>query len=231
KCNLCEACFRECRFDAVEYDNENNTYKVNTLSCEGCGVCKLVCKQNAVSLISHINGEWYISETRFGPMSHAKLGTAEENSGKLVSLVRNKKNDLAVKYKIKNAIIDGSPGTGCPVIASITGADYAVIVTEPTVSGIHDLLRILDVTEHFKIKSGVIINKYDLNIDKTREIKKIINNEQIDFLGAIPYDKKITEAQVKGLSIIEFDKDSNITNSIKEIWENIKSNAFNGVKV
>ncbi len=230
RCNLCEACYQECKFDAIEFDDDNNTYKVNKLSCEGCGVCELVCKQGAVSLIPHINGEWYISETRFGPMSHAKLGIAEENSGKLVSLVRNKKNDLAVKYNIKNAIIDGSPGTGCPVIASITGADYAVIVTEPTVSGIHDLLRILDVTKHFSINSGIIINKYDLNIDKTREIKKIVNDKQIDFLGTIPYNKKITEAQMNGLSIIEYDNESNISNSIKEIWENIKSNSFCGIK-
>ena len=226
QCNLCEACFQKCVFGAIEFNNENNTYEVNPISCEGCGVCQLVCQEKAVSLEPHINGEWYISETRFGPMSHAKLGIAEENSGKLVSLVRNKKNELAIKYSIKDAIIDGSPGTGCPVIASISGANYAVIVTEPTVSGIHDLLRILDVTNHFNINSGIIINKYDLNIKKTREIKKIIDDKQIDFLGTIPYNKKITEAQVNGLSIIEYDKDSSISNSIKEIWKNIKANLF-----
>jgi len=226
RCTLCEACFRECIFDAIEFDNDNNTYKVDKLSCEGCGVCRLVCEYGAVSLIPHINGEWYISETRFGPMSHAKLGIAEENSGKLVSLVRNKKNELAVKYNINNAIIDGSPGTGCPVIASITGADYAVIVTEPTVSGIHDLLRILDVARHFNINAGVIVNKYDLNTNKTEEIKKIVDNKQIDFLGTIPYNKQITKAQVNGLSIIEYDKESDISNSIKDIWENIKSDLF-----
>ena len=229
KCNLCEACYRECKFYAIEYDND--AYNVNKLSCEGCGVCQLVCKQGAVSLIPRINGEWYVSKTKFGPMSHAKLGVAEENSGKLVSLVRNKKNELAFKYDIKNAIIDGSPGTGCPVIASITGADYAVIVTEPTVSGIHDLLRILDVTRHFNINSGIVINKYDLNIDKTKEIKRITEERQIDFLGTIPYNKKITEAQVSGLSIIEYDSQGNVSNAIKEIWENVKSNLFCKIKV
>lgn len=229
KCISCGRCYEVCRFGAIikDYEEDGALYMVDSKSCEGCAACAIVCPTNAIEFKTAINGEWYISDTRFGPMSHAKLGAAEENSGKLVTLIRNKKNQLAAKNNINLSIIDGSPGTGCPVIASITGTDYAVIVTEPTVSGVHDLKRILDVIKFFSIKSGVIVNKYDLNIDKTNDIIDIVKEYDADFLGKIGYDKSVTKAQMKGLSIIEY-VDNETTNEIKTIWSKVKENVNMG---
>ncbi|MFW6297838.1 MAG: P-loop NTPase [Desulfosalsimonas sp.] len=226
-CVGCGECFEHCRFDAIKQaeHNNNRVYQVDEVSCEGCGVCRVVCEYDAVSLDVCVNGEWYLSETRFGPMSHAKLGVAEENSGKLVTLVRNKKDELAGKHGLQRALIDGSPGTGCPVIASITGTDYALVVTEPTVSGIHDLYRVLDVIKFFNIKSGVIVNKYDLNQEKTREIIGITQETNSEFLGAIPYDKSITKAQLKGLSVVEY-TDNETTAAINDIWQKISRSVY-----
>lgn len=227
KCSGCGECMRQCRFDAI-YEitkNEKTICAINDMSCEGCGVCCLVCPIDAVRCEPAVNGEWFVSETRFGPMSHAKLGVAEENSGRLVTLVRNKKDKLAEHKHIKNAIIDGSPGTGCPVIASITGADHALVVTEPTVSGIHDLKRVLDVIRFFRVPSGIVVNKSDLNLEKSEEIQSIAKEYGSDFLGMIPYDKQITEAQVKGQSVVEY-TNGEITQTIQSIWERIKKCCF-----
>ncbi|MBN1697144.1 MAG: 4Fe-4S binding protein [Spirochaetales bacterium] len=228
-CTGCGACMTACRFDAIQTESKDSSivYRVDGVSCEGCGTCGLVCRFNAVSFYKAINGEWYLSKTRFGPMSHAKLGIAEENSGKLVSLIRNKKNDMAASFDLKRSIIDGSPGTGCPVIASITGTDYAVVVTEPTVSGIHDLKRVLDVIRFFDIRSGIIVNKHDLNPDKTEEIKRIAGDSSSDFLGEIPYDRAFTEAQMRGVSVIEYGK-SNLTDRITAVWEAVREKVFSG---
>jgi len=223
KCTGCGECMRQCRFDAIqEIKKDGRTIcAIDDMSCEGCGVCCLVCPVDAVQCKPAVNGEWFMSETRFGPMSHAKLGVAEENSGRLVTLVRTNKDIQAEKAGLGQAIIDGSPGTGCPVIASITGADYALVVTEPTVSGIHDLKRILDVIRFFKVPSGVIVNKSDLNLEKAEEIRSLIKENCSDFLGMIPYDKQITEAQVKGISVVEY-TDSEISQIIRQIWEKIR---------
>ena len=226
QCIKCGNCIRICNFNAVssvKNKDGNMTIFINPSSCEGCGACLFVCPVNAITMEKAINGEWFVSDTRFGPMSHAKLGVAEENSGKLVSLIRNKKNLLADEFHTNLSIIDGSPGTGCPVIASITGTDYAVVVTEPTVSGIHDLKRILDVAKHFNVKSGVIVNKYDLNKNQSDEIRKISNEYQVDFLGEIPYDKAVTKAQMERKTIIEY-CENDTTKKIKEIWGQIKRN-------
>lgn len=232
KCVGCGECFNHCRFDAiqeVEHDGKN-LYQVDEVSCEGCGVCRIVCDYDAVKLDVSVNGRWFASTTRFGPMSHAKLGVAEENSGKLVSLVRNKKDDFPGENNINRALIDGSPGTGCPVIASITGTDYALVVTEPTVSGIHDLHRVLDVINFFNIDSGVIVNKHDLNPEKTREIIDMVEKGNTRFLGAIPYDKSITRAQVAGVSVVEY-TDNETTAQIKEIWDKITSTVYEVEKI
>jgi MinD superfamily P-loop ATPase len=223
KCTQCGKCYEACRFDAIEELTKDgkNVYTINHTDCEGCGVCNIVCEDDAIKIQDAVNGEWYISETRFGPMSHAKLGIAEENSGRLVTLVRSKKDSFVEQMKGGGALIDGSPGTGCPVIASITGADYALIVTEPTVSGIHDMERVLSVIQFFRVKSGVVVNKYDLNEEMTEKIKRLADEFQCDFLGKIPYDKSVTEAQIKKLSVVEY-TDSPLTESIKEIWNKVK---------
>lgn len=224
-CSLCEECIKVCQFDAIKKQsiNDKEYILVDEMSCEGCETCSLVCKCNAIKYHEIINGEWYKSNTRFGPMSHAKLGIAEENSGKLVSLVRSNNNNLAELNNIELSVIDGSPGTGCPVIASLTGTKYAIIVTEPTISGVHDLIRILDLVKYLNIQSGIIINKYDLNLEKVKKIREISNKYNSDLLGLISYDKKVTEAQMKGLSVIEYDN-GYLSLQLKEIWNKIKSN-------
>jgi MinD superfamily P-loop ATPase len=222
KCTGCGKCKEACRFSAIKKEiiDGKQRFSVDPVACEGCGVCYLVCADKAIEIEDAINGEWFISETRFGPMSHAKLGVAEENSGRLVTLVRDKATALAREFNKNNEVIDGSPGTGCPVIASLTGADYALIVTEPTVSGLHDMRRILEVTKHFGISAGVTVNKYDLNENMTNEIKKLGEEYNVEFLGVVPYDKVVTEAQMKKLSVVEF-SDGPVTENIKEIWRKI----------
>jgi len=222
KCTLCGECEKACRFSAIKVIEENGQkrYEIDKLACEGCGVCELVCKDNAIKSKNSVNGEWFISDTRFGQMSHAKLGVAEENSGRLVTLVRDKAALLAEKDN-SDAIMDGAPGTGCPVISSISGAHYALAVTEPTVSGAHDLERVLQVIKHFGVKSGVVVNKYDLNKDITEKIKKIAEKYNSEFLGTIPYSKEVTEAQMRKLSVIEY-TNSPLTDSIKEIWKKVE---------
>ncbi|MBD3426845.1 MAG: P-loop NTPase [Candidatus Omnitrophica bacterium] len=222
KCTSCGRCLQACRFDAISKETSGGKvrYVIDPVSCEGCGVCYLVCEDGAIKIEDAVNGQWFISETRFGPMSHAKLGIAEENSGRLVTLVRNKAAMLAHEHKRKKELIDGSPGTGCPVIASLTGADYALIVTEPTVSGLHDMERVVKVTSHFGIDSGIVVNKYDLNLDMTERIRKISEKYGIEFVGKVPYDKVVTEAQMKKLSVVEYDKGP-VTESIKEIWRKV----------
>lgn len=223
KCTACGRCKQECRFEAIreESSSRGSMYVIDPLACEGCGVCYLVCPDEAVKTKDAVNGEWFISETRFGPMSHAKLGIAEENSGRLVTLVRKNQDRLAQEENCGEAIIDGSPGTGCPVISSITGANYALVVTEPTVSGIHDLERILKLTGHFRIPTGIAVNKYDLNLEKTESIKKMASEYGAEFLGTIPYDKAVTEAQMKALSIVEYTR-SATTEAIEKIWGLVK---------
>jgi MinD superfamily P-loop ATPase len=223
KCTMCGECEKACRFSAIKEIKKNGKarYEVDELACEGCGVCELVCKDNAIKSKKAVNGEWFISDTRFGPMSHARLGVAEENSGRLVTLVRDKAALLASKDGKSDGIMDGAPGTGCPVISSISGAHYALTVTEPTVSGAHDLERVLQVVNHFRVKSGVVVNKYDLNEDLTQKIKEIAEKHHSDFLGTIPYGKEVTEAQMRKLSVVKY-TNSPLTESIKKIWLKIE---------
>ncbi len=223
KCTQCGECEKACRFSAIKLNEEKGKkrYEVDELACEGCGVCDLVCKDNAIKSKKVVNGEWFISDTRFGPMSHAELGVAEENSGRLVTLVRDKAALLAPEVSKSDAIMDGAPGTGCPVISSISGAYYALAVTEPTVSGVHDLERVLQVIKHFGVKSGVVVNKFDLNEELTQKIKKIAEKYNSEFLGAIPYSKEVTKAQMRKLSVVEY-TNSPLTEKIREIWRKIK---------
>jgi len=222
KCTGCGRCEEVCRFSAIRKTAAEGKprFHVDPVACEGCGVCHLVCEEGAIKVEDAINGEWFISETRFGPMSHAKLGVAEENSGRLVTLVRNKAAALAHGSERDKELIDGSPGTGCPVIASLTGADYAMVVTEPTVSGVHDMRRILDVAKHFGIPAGIVVNKHDLNADMTGRIEKLSREYGVEFLGKVPYDRKVTEAQMKRLSVVEF-ASGPVTDSIKKIWQKV----------
>jgi len=216
KCIKCGKCREYCRFDAINED-------LNLVEdrCEGCGVCEYVCPEDAITLRERKSGFACISETRFGPMSHAVLNTAEEASGKLVALVRNNARVLAKKYGKDLIIIDGPPGIGCPVISAISGADLVLIVTEPTLSGIYDMERILGVANHFNIPAVVCINKFDINHENTLIIEEYCDENGLEVVGKIPYDETPTKAMIQEKTIIEL-SDSEFSNNVKNIWENIR---------
>ena len=216
KCIDCKKCYESCKFDAI--DQEINLTRE---SCEGCSVCEYVCPVDAISMIDRDSGFAYISDTRFGPMSHAMLKTAEEASGKLVTVVRSNAKILAEEKKKDLIIIDGPPGIGCPVIASITGVDMVLIVTEPTLSAIHDLERILDVAKHFDIPPIVCINKYDVNNDNTEKIENYCESNNIDVVGKLPYDTVVTEAMIHEQSVIEF-SDGDLSDDIAHMWKKVE---------
>ncbi len=223
RCTACGKCMEACRFLAIHkiVEQGKTEYSIDPVDCEGCGVCSLVCPADAIEVHDAVNGEWFISETRFGPMSHARLGIAEENSGRLVTLVRDHAVYLAKKNRLGKNMIDGSPGIGCPVIASLTAADYAVIVTEPTVSGLHDLKRVFELIHHFGIKAGVVVNKFDINQNMTDKIKDESTSEGIRMLGFIPYDEIVTTSQMKAQSVAEYAPESQVTKEIMKIHTDI----------
>lgn len=204
RCNDCGKCFELCRFGAVLKDNATT---IDPIACEGCGVCAHFCTRQAIALEPVVNGEWFVSETRSGPMVHAQLGIAEENSGKLVSLIRREARLVAHEHGARTLIVDGSPGIGCPVIASITGADLALIVTEPTQSGLHDLDRVLQLSMHFNIPAVIAINKWDINPSVCETIEERAGRRGTPVVGRIRYDRRVTEAQMQGQAIVEYEKD------------------------
>jgi MinD superfamily P-loop ATPase len=216
KCSQCGTCRESCRFGAISAE-----FVVSRLSCEGCGVCLHVCPEQAVSLEEGVSGRWFISETRFGPMVHAALHPGEENSGKLVALVRNQAKVLARKKDSPLILVDGSPGVGCPVISSITGADHVLIVTEPTLSGLHDMERAMQLVRGFRIPVSVAINKYDLNPEVTEQIEAYSRRAQATVLGRIPYDPQVTRSMVQRHCVVE-DGDSPASTSIRQIWERLQ---------
>lgn len=222
KCSECGNCVEVCRYDAI-----GDKFEIDDLSCEGCGVCAYFCPEDAIDMIQQISGQWFVSDTRFGKFVHAKLGIGEENSGKLVALVRRIARINAQENGNDIIIVDGSPGIGCPVISSITGADYVLIVTEPTLSGKHDLERIASLVKHFKINAGVCINKYDLNEKMSGEIEMSCRAGGLDFLGRIPYDDMFTKAMVQGKTVIEYSP-GETSMVIKNMWENIYRELKNG---
>jgi len=217
KCIECKKCVENCRFDAI-----NERIIVEKSFCEGCGVCEYVCPVDAIEMVDRESGFSYISDTRFGPMSHAVLKTAEEASGKLVTVVRENAKKIAEGKDKDLIIIDGPPGIGCPVISAITGVDSVLIVTEPTLSGISDLERIIGVAEHFKIPAMVCINKHDINIDNAEIIEKYCKQRNVEVVGKIPYDTIITKALIDEKNIIEYDKESDLSKKIVEMWKKIE---------
>lgn len=224
-CNDCGLCLEYCRFDAIGERSETSEsdarrYYVDSLACEGCGICAEFCPTRAIRMVDHVSGRWFFDDTEYGPLVHARLGIAEANSGKLVSLLRKTARDLAEKNNHELIIIDGSPGIGCPVIASLTGVDYALIVTEPTVAAVHDMERLLELTGHFGIHTGICINKCDLNRDMTDKIVQLAATAKIEVLSRIPYDTSVTRAQMAGLPYPEFRKDG-VTKNFHELWNNL----------
>lgn len=215
-CQLCGVCLTVCRFDAI-----SSGFSIDPISCEGCGVCSHICPHQAIKMQENISGEWFISETKYGPMVHAKLGIAEENSGKLVSLVRKTAKKIAQEEKKDYVIIDGPPGIGCPVIASLADANLALIVTEPTLSGIHDMERVASVSTHFGILTKVIINKFDINLENTEKINQLCKKKNIEVLIKLPFSEQVNKSLIKGIPLVEYSKDK-ISKEITSLWEKIK---------
>ncbi len=216
-CIECGQCIDVCRFDAI-----SPSYVVDFSACEGCTFCERVCPVNAITMEERIAGKWYIGETRFGPMVYAKLNPGEENSGKLVLLVRKQAEFLAISKGIEYILIDGPPGVGCPVTSSITGVDLVVVVTEPTKSGIHDLDRVVKLVREFNIKQSIIINKYDLNEDMSYKIERYAAENLIPVIGKIPFEKIMVEALTKRLTLKEFVPDHFLNDIFFDIYKKIK---------
>jgi len=218
KCIKCGLCKESCRFGSI-----NDSITIDSFSCEGCGVCVIVCPEEAISLKERISGYNFISKTKYGTMSHARLNPGEANSGKLVTLVRHNARKIAEEEDLDLILIDGPPGIGCPVIASVTGVDAGLIVTEPTMSGIHDLDRALQLLNHFNILPLVCINKYDINRKNTEKIVKSCEKNEVDIAGKIPFDPTVTEAMVAGKTIVEYSPENEVSQEIKTTWKRVLS--------
>ncbi len=224
KCTQCGLCRELCRWEAI-----SEQFEVDSIECEGCGVCVDFCPEQAIEFPLSTCGQWFISDTRFGPMVHARLGIAEENSGKLVTLIRQEAKKLAEKNKLDLIVTDGPPGVGCPVIASIGGATALLIVTEPTVSGLHDMERVAQLAAHFKVPGMVCVNKFDLNIDQTQAIEKLAKEKKMTVLGRIPFDPVFTKSMVQGKTIFEYNTESITGQAVEQIWKKIiESPVMNG---
>ena len=217
-CTGCGTCRTLCRFDAI-----SDRYEVDPIRCEGCGVCVDFCPEQAIDFPVQRCGEWYISATRFGPMVHARLGIAEENSGRLVSLVRKETRQLAEERGLDLILTDGPPGIGCPVIAAIGGATALVIVVEPTVSGIHDMERVVDLAAHFRVPGMVIVNKYDRKVEMTEAIERLAVQRNLVVLGRVPFDPVFTRSMVQGQTLFEYGAETPTRQVVRDIWAKIIS--------
>ena len=215
KCTRCGICTELCRFAAIEDG------RLDLLECEGCGLCASCCPEEAITMEDALSGQWFVSDTRNGPMVHAQLGIGEENSGKLVAQVRKLAQALAEERKSELIIIDGPPGIGCPVISSLTGTDLALIVTEPTVAGIHDLMRLVKLAQHFDIPPLICINKDDINPDKTLEIEEYCRREDLKVVGRVPFDVAVVEAMVEKKTVMEYPCPV-IHDAIRNVWHAVQ---------
>jgi MinD superfamily P-loop ATPase len=221
KCTECGLCQDLCRFDAIR------DFEVDPVSCEGCGFCSHICPAEAITMKENLSGHWFISDTKYGPLVHARLGIAQENSGKLVAVVRQQARKIAEEQGFECIISDGPPGIGCPVISSLSGASLALLVTEPTLSGIHDLERVLGVCSHFGVPTVVCINKYDINEENSRQIESYCKRQGIGVAARIPFDNAVTEAMVRGVPVVEY-SDGMVSREIKRLWGGISVIIRNG---
>ena len=215
-CKKCGKCVVACRFGAVKTD-----YTIEPFSCEGCALCSHICPHGAIHMKENLAGEWFVSDTQHGPFVHAKLGIAEENSGKLVAKIRQVAKELAEKQNLNYVIIDGPPGIGCPVIASLSGVDCALIVTEPTLSGLHDAQRVMELAKHFNISVKLVVNKYDLNLAMTQSIEEFCRRQDVPVIGKIVFDKTVVKALVAGKTIVEY-AGCAAGDEVRKIWEDLQ---------
>jgi MinD superfamily P-loop ATPase len=222
RCLRCGRCREVCRFEAITPE-----FSVEPLDCEGCGACRVVCPAEAVELVERTAGDWFKGDTKYGPMVYARLRPAEENSGKLVALVRKEARVQAERDGIDLLLTDGPPGIGCPVIATLGNADLALIVTEPTPSGIHDLARALGLCRHFRVTAAVCVNKADLNLDLVDEINAFCVRSQATMTASIPFDESVTRAIQQGLPLVEFDHGP-ASRAVRIVWHQVMSKLATG---
>jgi len=225
-CTACGKCEELCRFDAIYYDGPGNgrvgkTFRVDALACEGCGVCAHYCAEDAIEFAPAITGQWFVSETRFGPMVHAKMGIGAENSGKLVTLIRQTAKDIAVERRLDLILCDGSPGIGCPVIASLTAASLALVVVEPTASGLHDFRRVAELLSSLGVPGLMTVNKADLNDEVARRLETEARQLGIPPVGRVPYDPAVTHAQIARKTVTET-SNGPAAKAICEIWNEVE---------
>jgi MinD superfamily P-loop ATPase len=232
-CTACGKCEELCRFDAMSPDGPGNgrvpsTFQVDPFASEGCGVCAHFCAEHAIELVPVDGGEWFVSETRFGPLVHARLQPGQGNSGKLATLVREQARRKAREAGCRLILIDGPPGIGCPVMATLTGASFLLAVTEPTPSGQHDLERVLSLARHFGIPARVCVNKYDLNLALTARIERRAADLSAMVVGRIPYDPAVTAAQRQGHPVVEHDRGP-AAQAMIQLWKNLSAHFINRV--
>lgn len=216
KCTRCGLCQDLCNWSAIDED-----FQIAPLDCEGCGVCVYFCPEKAIDFPIKTCGEWFISATRFGPMVHASLGIAEENSGRLVTVVRQQAAGQAEARKLDLILTDGPPGVGCPVIASITAASSLLIVVEPTLSGKHDMIRVAELAENFRVPAMICVNKFDLNKKEARVIEGIARERNMEVLPGIPFDPVFTKAMIQGLTLLEYDPDCEASERVRQVWNSV----------
>jgi MinD superfamily P-loop ATPase len=221
KCTACGICHKVCRFEAIIPGSGTEAYRVDSLACEGCAACYYQCPEEAIRMEEQRDGQWFRSDTRFGPLFHAHLFAGQENSGKLVTLVKQWARLLAQDTGAALVVVDGPPGIGCPVISACAGMDLALHVVEPTVSGVHDLERIMATTDHFGVPSLVLINKADLNLARSDEIAAFCAERSVEVVGRIPYDTVVTEAMVQGRPVTDY-TDGPVTEALQAMWERVK---------
>jgi len=229
KCVACGLCLESCRFNAISMTPDAGTpwgmrFAVDPLACEGCGLCSRICPSQAVAFDKVVSGEWFRSHSAFGPFLHARLGIAKSNSGRLVSQLRQQAREIAAADRYNLILVDGPPGIGCPVIASLTNASYLLIVTEPSLSAVHDMERLADLATHFSIKTGICINRCDTNVDISRRIEQLATARGLTVHGQIPYDPAFTQAQLKGQSYLRVASEEGIER-IRRIWQSVLSDA------
>jgi MinD superfamily P-loop ATPase len=219
-CTNCGLCEEYCRFDAI-HPNQENQLEVNLFQCEGCRLCERICPVNAIESIQNYNNAWFVSDTRFGKLVHAKMGPGEENSGKLVTEVRRKAKEIAKEIKADFIINDGPPGIGCSAIASVSGTDAVLLVIEPTLSGLHDAKRLVDLVNSFNIPVFAIINKFDINREITRKVEDYLMENKIQLVGSLPFTTLMVESMVHGKTIVEYVPDEKISKEFYSIWDAI----------
>lgn len=218
-CTNCGICEELCRFDAISVIDGQTT--ISEFSCDGCKLCEIACPVDAIKMEENMDSSWFKSETRFGSMVHAKLGIGEDNSGKLVTKIRDIATKMAKEQEINTVLIDGPPGIGCPVISTLTGVDVILMVTEPTLSGMHDLHRLIELAKGFKLKSYVLINKFDLNPDISNEIETLCQKEELEVLAKIPFNRDFVDAMVNQQTVVEYAPDSELSKILRGVWNRL----------